>query len=141
MNIVKITDIVNEKNKNAKYLMTELSTDDIKGIIAAFQQFIAFYTDYGEYCNVSKDMIIYLLTGFFDCQVVDFSDVDDINIDNWIDITEILCGNNYDNELYLPLIRKIKKTTFMQKLFNFFDDEKYIDYINEYSLKTILKSY
>ncbi len=55
MNIVKITDIVNDKCNNAKYLVTELTADDLKVIIAAFQQFIAFYTDYGEYCNVSKN--------------------------------------------------------------------------------------
>ena len=136
MKIIKITDIANEMEENPTYIHTVLDVEDIEGIIAAFQQFISFYTDYGEYCRVSKEMILGLLTLYCDCRITTANDAE-----KWIDISEILYGRNIDTTLYLPHIRRIKKTTFFQKICNFFDDEKCVDYINEYSLKTILKSY
>ena len=136
MKIIKITDIANEMEENPAYIHTVLDVEDIEGIIAAFQQFISFYTDYGEYCRVSKEMILELLTLYCDCRITTANDAE-----KWIDISEILYGRNIDTTLYLPHIRRIKKTTFFQKICNFFDDEKCVDYINEYSLKTILKSY
>lgn len=155
MNIVKITDIVNEKEITPTYLLTELEEDDIKGLIVAFQKFVAIYTNCGEYCNVSKEMVIYLLTAFCGCKLMPKENVAtaisqtemydgyifDIDVDYWIDVTETLYTYNDTDTLYLSHIRKFKKTTFFQKIFNFFDDEKCADYINEYNLKTILKSY
>lgn len=136
MKIIKITDIANEMEENPTYIHTVLDVEDIEGIIAAFQQFISFYTDYGEYCRVSKEMILELLTLYCDCRITTANDAE-----KWIDISEILYGRNIDTTLYLPHIRRIKKTTFFQKICNFFDDENCVDCIYEYNLETILNRY
>lgn len=139
MNIIKITDIANEIVDNPKYIQTEVDADDIEGLIAAFQHLINVYTDYGKFCSVTKDMVIYLLTAYCGCELTD--NVVNLETDKWIDIAEIIYLHNGNNEFYLPHIRKIKKTEFFQKICNFFDDENCVDYVQQYNLKTILERY
>ena len=60
MNVFKITDIANEITEKPKYIQTELDAEDIEGLIVSFQYIISIYTEYGKFCNVSKDMVIYI---------------------------------------------------------------------------------
>jgi len=139
MNVFKITDIANEITEKPKYIQTELDAEDIEGLIASFQYIISIYTEYGKFCNVSKDMVIYILIAYCGCELTDT--VPYTEICKWIDITETIYLHNGNNEFYLPHIRRIKKTPFFQKICNFFDDENCIEYIQLYSLKTILEKY
>ena len=139
MNIFKITDIASEIEEKPVYIQTELDAEDIEGLIAAFQYVISIYTEYGRFCNISKDMVIYMLIAYCGCELT--SSVMYAGINKWIDVTETIYLHNGNNEFYLPHIRRIKKTQFFQKICNFFDDENCNEYIQLYSLDTILKNY
>ena len=139
MNIIKITDIANEIVEKPVYIQTSMETNDIEGLIAAFQYLISVYTEYCRLCSITKDMVTYLLVAFCDCELI--VNTSGITADKWIDLAETLLLHNGNNELYLSHIRTIKRTEFFKKICNFFDDPTCIDCVNMYSLKTILNRY
>lgn len=121
--------------KDAVYISTDMSLDEVADIYCGFEFYIELNTRYGLESEIDIDVAVYLLCSIFGCTVFDKkkissldkydAEMNDLAESEWIDLydeRERRCGS--DDDKYVQQILQYTGNEFVRKLCAYFNSEE-----------------